>query len=49
MWELDEATILGVKSDPERDPGVLADRIEARAQGYLSECAERTPMRLGPG
>jgi hypothetical protein len=36
VWELGETTILEVKSDPERDPRVLADRIEARAQEYLN-------------
>jgi uncharacterized protein (TIGR03083 family) len=41
--ELDEMTTRLVKSDPERDPGVLADRIEARAQEYFSECAGADP------
>lgn len=48
MWELDETTILGVKSDPERDPGALADRIEARAEEYLSECAGADPNAPRP-
>ncbi|MGH3989940.1 MAG: maleylpyruvate isomerase N-terminal domain-containing protein [Pseudonocardiaceae bacterium] len=43
MWELADTTTLGVKSDPERDPAVLADRIEARAKEYLSECVGADP------
>ncbi|MBV8541196.1 MAG: hypothetical protein JO063_02840 [Pseudonocardiales bacterium] len=43
MWELGETTILGVRSDPERRPSVLADRIEARAREYLSECVGADP------
>ncbi|MQA12901.1 MAG: hypothetical protein GEV09_01675 [Pseudonocardiaceae bacterium] len=40
IWELAEVTDLGVRSDPERDPGVLADRIEARAEAYFEYCEE---------
>ncbi|MGH3897706.1 MAG: maleylpyruvate isomerase N-terminal domain-containing protein [Pseudonocardiaceae bacterium] len=43
MWDLAETTTLGVKSDPERDPAVLADRIEARAKEYFSECVGADP------
>lgn len=43
MWDLADTTILGVKSDPERDPAVLADRIETRAQEYFSECVGADP------
>ena len=43
IWDLAETTTLGVQSDPERDPAVLADRIEARAQEYFSECAGADP------
>lgn len=43
MWDLGETTILAVKSDPERNLGVLADRIEARAQEYFSECVGADP------
>lgn len=43
MGELEEMTVLGVRADPERDPGVLADRIEARAQEYFRECAGACP------
>ena len=35
-------TDLGVRSDAERDLGVLADRIEARATEFFSECAGRS-------
>lgn len=38
MWDLGELMINAVKGDLERDPRVLADRIEARAEKYLSEC-----------
>lgn len=48
MWELGETTILGVKSDPERDPTVLADRIETRAQEYLGECQGADPNAPRP-
>lgn len=43
MWDLGETTILAVRSDPERDPSVLVDRIEARAKEYFSECAGADP------
>jgi hypothetical protein len=43
LADLGETTILAVNSDPERNPSVLADRIEARAQEYLSECAGADP------
>lgn len=39
--ELDVVTDLGVRSDGERDLGVLADRIEVRAAEFFSECAGR--------
>lgn len=43
MWDLADVTTLGVKSDPERDPGVLAERIEAQAEKYFSECVGADP------
>lgn len=43
MWELGATTIVGVNSDPERDPAVLADRIEQRAEEYFSDCAGTDP------
>jgi mycothiol maleylpyruvate isomerase-like protein/SCP-2 sterol transfer family protein len=43
MWDLADTTTLAVNSDLERDPAVLADRIEARAQEYFSECAGADP------
>ncbi|MGH3886727.1 MAG: SCP2 sterol-binding domain-containing protein [Pseudonocardiaceae bacterium] len=43
MWELAETTALGVTSDPERDPAILADRIEARAKEYFSKCVGADP------
>jgi hypothetical protein len=39
VWELAALTSLGVDSDLERDPRVLADRIEARAAAFLAEAA----------
>ncbi len=48
MWDLGETTIRGVRSDPERDPRVLADRIEARAQEYFSECSGADPNAPRP-
>lgn len=48
IWELDDVTGLGVRSDPERDLGVLADRIEARARAYFDDCAGRSPDERRP-
>ncbi|HVE96037.1 MAG TPA: SCP2 sterol-binding domain-containing protein [Pseudonocardiaceae bacterium] len=48
MWDLGEVTKLGVKSDPERHPAVLADRIEQRAEEYFGECAGHAPNELQP-
>ncbi|HET7487858.1 MAG TPA: maleylpyruvate isomerase family mycothiol-dependent enzyme [Acidimicrobiales bacterium] len=36
IWALGDLTVDGVEADPERDPAVLADRIEARAAAYLA-------------
>lgn len=43
MRDLADTTILAVRSDPERDLIVLADRIKARAQEYLDECVGADP------
>lgn len=48
IWELAGVTDLGVRSDPERDPAVLADRIEARAQAYFEDCAGRSADEWRP-
>jgi uncharacterized protein (TIGR03083 family) len=48
IWELDGVTRLGVRSDPERDPGVIVDRIEARAQAYFEGCAGRSAEQRRP-
>ena len=48
IWELGDITMLGVRSDPERDPAVLADRIEQRAEEYLAECENYSPDELRP-
>jgi hypothetical protein len=41
--DLGDTTMLAVKSDPERDLHVLADRIEARAARYLAEVEGHSP------
>ncbi|MGH3601962.1 MAG: maleylpyruvate isomerase N-terminal domain-containing protein [Pseudonocardiaceae bacterium] len=43
MWDLGDTTALAVRSDPERDPAVLADRIETRAQEYFTACVGAEP------
>jgi hypothetical protein len=43
IWELADLMALAVNNDPERDLRVLADRIEARAQTYFSECVDANP------
>lgn len=48
LWDHEKLTNLGVQSDPERDPGVLADRIESRAQEFLAECAALSPDEERP-
>jgi hypothetical protein len=48
IWELADLTALLVRSDPKRDVAVLADRIEARAEEYFSECAGKDPDELRP-
>lgn len=48
IWELEHLTMLGVRSDPERDPAVLADRIDQRADEYFAECAGYSPTDLRP-
>ena len=37
-----------MKSDPERDPAVLADRIEERAEEYFGECVGHSPDESRP-
>lgn len=48
MGELADMTVLGVRSDPERDLRVLADRIDALAEEYFSECAGQSAEELRP-
>jgi hypothetical protein len=48
IWDLAEATQLGVRSEPERNPAVLADRIEAEAARYLADAADRDPDEPRP-
>ncbi|MGH3548442.1 MAG: maleylpyruvate isomerase N-terminal domain-containing protein [Pseudonocardiaceae bacterium] len=42
MWDNADMNALGLKHDTERDPTVLADRIEERAAEYFGECAGHT-------
>ncbi|HET7489291.1 MAG TPA: maleylpyruvate isomerase N-terminal domain-containing protein [Acidimicrobiales bacterium] len=39
IWSLGQATLAAVGADPERDPAVLAGRIEERAAPYLASLA----------
>jgi hypothetical protein len=50
MWDNANMNALGLKSDTERDLGVLADRIKQRAEEYFGECAGHSPdePRSGP-
>lgn len=48
LWDHEKLTDLGVQSDLERDPGVLAERIESRAQQFLAECAGLPPDEERP-
>ncbi len=48
MWELGDVTNLGVRSDPERNCRVLADRIEVRAEEFFKECAGRSAEEICP-
>ena len=48
LWDLASVTTKGVESDLERDPSVLADRIEARAAEYLGECEGRSADEVRP-
>ncbi len=48
IWDLADFTTLAVKNDPERDLGVIADRIEAEAEQYFSEFAEADPNAPRP-
>jgi uncharacterized protein (TIGR03083 family) len=43
IWELADLMTLAVNNDLERDLRVLADRIDARAQAYFSECVDADP------
>lgn len=40
--------VLGLKSDPERDLAVLADRIKERAEEYFGECVGHSPDESRP-
>jgi Mycothiol maleylpyruvate isomerase N-terminal domain len=48
MWDHADSTTLAVRSDPERNLAILADRIEERAQEYLGECAGHSPDEPRP-
>jgi uncharacterized protein (TIGR03083 family) len=48
IWELGDLMTRAVESDPERDLGILADRIEAEADRYFADCAGADPNALVP-
>ncbi len=48
LWDLGGMTIEAVRADPERDLGVLADRIEARALAFFDECTGREGEEVRP-
>lgn len=48
VWDLAETTIAGVGADLERDPRVLADRIEARAAAFLEDAGRHTADERRP-
>lgn len=48
IWDLGHATSAGVIADTERDLGVLADRIESRAEEYLTGCAGMSSQESRP-
>lgn len=48
LWELSDFTVRGVGSDPERDVGVLADKIEKRAASFLAAMASVRPETPRP-
>lgn len=48
IWELGDLMVRAVNNDPERDVGVLADRIEAEADRYFAECVGADPNAQGP-
>lgn len=48
VWDLGAMTMEGVQADPERDPRVLADRIEERAEEFFRECEGRAAGEQHP-
>ena len=48
IGELGDLNIRAVKNDPERDLGVLADRIDAESERYFRECAGADPNEPRP-
>jgi len=42
VWELGDLTMSGVGADPERDPSVLADRIDERSREFLGRLDAQT-------
>jgi hypothetical protein len=49
MWDNADMNAPGMKSDPERDLAVLADRIEERAQEYFAGVPGTRPMSCARG
>lgn len=48
FWDLGGVTVDGVQADPERNPGVLADRIEERAAEFFRQCEGRSATEQCP-
>ncbi|MGH9157436.1 MAG: SCP2 sterol-binding domain-containing protein [Acidimicrobiales bacterium] len=48
VWDLADTTVVAVWSDPERDPVVLADRIDQRCARFLDEMVGRSPDEPRP-
>lgn len=48
MWDLEQLNNQGLQADQVRCPREIADRIEARAEKYLSECAGADPDEQRP-
>jgi hypothetical protein len=48
LWELQEATVLGVQADPERDLGLIADRIDERARDFFAAMRGLSALDMRP-
>lgn len=48
VWDLGGLTMEGVRTDPERDLRVLADRIDERAERFFRDCRGRSADEVQP-